>query len=49
MLLEAGFVSLFFAPPDFAPVWAEIPLAGKLVSIAMEWFRNLLPIWCGNS
>jgi len=41
MLLEAGFISLFFAPPGFRPGlgWAHPPSRGSLFLLIWEWFR----------
>jgi hypothetical protein len=41
MLLEAGFLSLFFAPPGFRPGWSEShpPSRASLFLLQWEWFR----------
>ena len=41
MLLEAGFISLFFAPPGFRPRWGERspPSRASLFLLQWEWFR----------
>jgi Lipase maturation factor len=41
MLLEAGFISLFFAPPGFRPGWgrASPPSRASLLLLQWEWFR----------
>ena len=41
MLLEAGFISLFFAPPGFRPRWGESgpPSRASLFLLQWEWFR----------
>jgi len=41
MLLEAGFISLFFAPPGFRPGWARRhpPSRASLFLLQWEWFR----------
>ncbi|HXY15305.1 MAG TPA: lipase maturation factor family protein [Terriglobales bacterium] len=41
MLLEAGFISLFFAPPGFRPGLAEThsPSRASLFLLIWEWFR----------
>jgi hypothetical protein len=41
MLLEAGFLSLFFAPPGFRPGWGEFHPASRasLFLLQWEWFR----------
>jgi lipase maturation factor 1 len=41
MLLEAGFISLFFAPPGFRPGWgaARPPSRASLFLLQWEWFR----------
>src|SRR5271170_5133810 len=41
MLLEAGFISLFFAPKGFRPRWgiASPPLRASLFLLQWEWFR----------
>jgi lipase maturation factor 1 len=41
MLLEAGFISLFFAPPGFRPRLGAIPPASRasLFLLQWEWFR----------
>ena len=41
MLLEAGFISLFFAPPGFRPAWGESgpPSRASLFLLQWEWFR----------
>jgi len=41
MLLEAGFLSLFFAPPGFRPGWgvASLPSRASLFLLQWEWFR----------
>jgi hypothetical protein len=41
MLLEAGFLSLFFAPPGFRPGWGEFhpPSRASLFLLQWEWFR----------
>ena len=41
MLLEAGFISLFFAPSGFRPRWGQLspPSRMSLVLLQWEWFR----------
>jgi hypothetical protein len=41
MLLEAGFISLFFAPGGFRPGWGEfsLPSRASLFLLQWEWFR----------
>ncbi len=41
MLLEAGFISLFFAPRGFLPGWgkASLPARASLFLLLWEWFR----------
>jgi hypothetical protein len=41
MLLEAGFIALFFAPPGFRPGWGEShpPSRASLFLLQWEWFR----------
>jgi lipase maturation factor 1 len=41
MLLEAGFISLFFAPRGFRPGWGEFspPSRASLFLLQWEWFR----------
>ena len=41
MLLEAGFISLFFAPPGLRPRWggAHPPSRASLFLLQWEWFR----------
>src|SRR5215469_10536421 len=41
MLLEAGFISLFFAPPGFRPgfAWRRPPIRASLFLLRYEWFR----------
>ena len=41
MLLEAGFISLFFAPPGFLPGWGREhpPSRASLFLLQWEWFR----------
>lgn len=41
MLLEAGFIALFFAPPGFRPGWGEShpPSRAGLFLLQWEWFR----------
>jgi hypothetical protein len=41
MLLEAGFISLFFAPRGFRPGWGEfwLPSRASLFLLQWEWFR----------
>jgi hypothetical protein len=41
MLLEAGFISLFFAPPGLRPGWGEAhpPSRASLFLLQWEWFR----------
>jgi len=41
MLLEAGFISLFFAPAGFRPGWGEHspPARASLFLLLWEWFR----------
>ena len=41
MLLEAGFVSLFFAPPGIFPGWGAVrpPIRASLFLLQWEWFR----------
>ena len=41
MLLEAGFIALFFAPPGFRPGWgaARPPSRASLFLLQWEWFR----------
>ncbi len=41
MLLEAGFIALFFAPPGFRPGWGEThpPSRASLFLLQWEWFR----------
>jgi lipase maturation factor 1 len=41
MLLEAGFLALFFAPPGFRPGWGELhpPSRASLFLLQWEWFR----------
>ena len=41
MLLEAGFLALFFAPPGLMPGWAENhpPARASLFLLQWEWFR----------
>src|SRR5437773_2046818 len=41
MLLEAGFISLFFAPPGIRPGWGAVrpPIRASLVLLQWEWFR----------
>ena len=41
MLLEAGAIALFFAPPGFRPGlgWAHPPSAASLFLLQWEWFR----------
>jgi hypothetical protein len=41
MLLEAGFISWFFAPPGFRPGWGETnpPSRASLFLLQWEWFR----------
>lgn len=41
MLLEAGFIALFFAPPGFRPGWgaARPPSRASLFLLLYEWFR----------
>ena len=41
MLLEAGFISIFFAPPGFRPGWGEHspPSRASLFLLQWEWFR----------
>jgi hypothetical protein len=41
MLLEAGFIALFFAPPGFRPGWSERhpPSRASLFLLQWEWFR----------
>ncbi|MEO6964567.1 MAG: lipase maturation factor family protein, partial [Acidobacteriaceae bacterium] len=41
MLLEAGFISLFFAPAGFFPGWGRLrpPIRASLFLLLWEWFR----------
>ncbi len=41
MLLEAGFIALFFAPPGFLPGWGKmhLPARASLFLLLWEWFR----------
>src|SRR5438105_3280463 len=41
MLLEAGFISLFFAPPGIRPGWGAVrpPIRASLFLLQWEWFR----------
>jgi hypothetical protein len=41
MLLEAGFIALFFAPPGFRPLWGadRPPSRASLFLLQWEWFR----------
>ena len=41
MLLEAGFIALFFVPPGFRPGWGEMhpPSRASLFLLQWEWFR----------
>jgi hypothetical protein len=41
MLLEAGFLSLFFAPPGIFPGWGKLrpPVRASLFLLLWEWFR----------
>ena len=41
MLLEAGFIALFFAPPGFRPLWGadRPPSRAGLFLLQWEWFR----------
>ena len=41
MLLEAGFISLFFAPGGVRPgmAWARPPVRASLILLGWEWFR----------
>ncbi len=41
MLLEAGFISLFFAPGGFFPAWgrASLPARASLFLLQWQWFR----------
>jgi lipase maturation factor 1 len=41
MLLEAGFIALFFAPPGFRPNWGadQPPSRASLFLLQWEWFR----------
>ena len=41
MLLEAGFLSLFFAPAGFFPRWGKLrpPVRASLFLLLWEWFR----------
>jgi lipase maturation factor 1 len=41
MLLEAGFIALFFAPQGFPPGWgaAHPPIRGSIFLLLWEWFR----------
>lgn len=41
MLLEAGFIALFFAPPGFRPRWgkAHPPSRASMFLLLWEWFR----------
>jgi hypothetical protein len=41
MLLEAGFIALFFAPPGFRPLWGadQPPSRASLFLLQWEWFR----------
>lgn len=41
MLLEAGFISLFLAPPGFLPGWATArpPMRAAILLLLWEWFR----------
>jgi len=41
MLLEAGFISYFLAPPGFRPRWGELspPSRASLFLLQWEWFR----------
>ncbi len=41
MLLEAGFIALFFVPPGFRPGWGETrpPSRASLFLLQWEWFR----------
>jgi hypothetical protein len=41
MLLEAGFISLFFAPSGFLPGWGRrsLPVRASLFLLLWEWFR----------
>ena len=41
MLLEAGFIAWFFAPPGFRPGWGEThpPSRASLFLLQWEWFR----------
>src|SRR5205823_5743663 len=41
MLLEAGFISLFFAPPGIRPGWGAVrpPIHASLFLLQWEWFR----------
>ena len=41
MLLEAGFIALFFAPPGFRPGWGSThpPSRASLFLLQWEWFR----------
>src|SRR2546425_5922683 len=41
MLLEAGFISLFFAPPGIFPGWGRVrpPIRASLFLLQWEWFR----------
>jgi hypothetical protein len=41
MLLEAGFLCLFFAPPGFFPGWGRLrpPVRASLFLLLWEWFR----------
>ena len=51
MLLEAGFLSLFFAPPGLRPGLSRTPsrLARQLVLAAVGVVSHLLPIWHGEA
>ena len=50
MLLEAGFISLFFAPPGLRPGLAEShrPTRASLFLLRWEWFRIYFRIRCGQ-
>src|SRR2546430_11764713 len=40
MLLEAGFIALFFAPPGLRPGWGTSPPSrASLFLLQWEWFR----------
>jgi lipase maturation factor 1 len=41
MLLEAGFISLFLAPPGWAPGWGHLhpPIRASVYLLRWEWFR----------